>query len=100
MNQEDDYGQEAFRTLQAPPLEPIVRRKKQEAHFRVSKPGPVFDGKREAVVTISPRSDGGFLITIRPPHRQPRTLPLEDVAEMVCWKVAKQDAQEKMRAKK
>ena len=62
------------------------------AHFRVESARPAFDRRREAEVTISPRSDGGFLFTVRPFRGHESTLPLEDVAEIVLWKVAKINA--------
>ena len=63
-----------------------------DAHFHVASTRPAFDGKREANITISPRSDGGFLFEVRPLRGKPFALPLEDVAEIVVWKVVKADA--------
>jgi hypothetical protein len=66
-----------------------------DAHFRVTSTRPAFDTKREANITISPRADGGFLFKVRPLHGREYTMALEDVAEIVVWRVVKTEAQER-----
>lgn len=63
-----------------------------DAHFHVSSPRPAFDNRREANITVSPRSDGGFLFKVRPARGREFTMQLEDVAELVIWRSIKTEA--------
>jgi hypothetical protein len=64
-----------------------------DAHFHVNSPRPAFDNRREANITISPRSDGGFLFKVRPLRGREFTMQLEDVAELVIWRSIKTESQ-------
>ena len=68
------------------------RSRETSSHFKVESTRPAFNTKRAAHVTVSPRSDGGFLLSVRPLHDREYVLPLEDVAELVVWKVVKAEA--------
>lgn len=62
--------------------------RKNKATFNIHFSQPI-DGAKEGTVTIYPEG----IFEVRPKHkRREYSLPLSFVAEMVCWRIAKSDA--------
>ncbi len=59
--------------------------------------GGVYNGKNEATVSIDRNNN---LVSVRPKHmHKSYELRLEDVAQIIIWRVLKEELQEKKKAK-
>ena len=66
--------------------------RKTDAHFRVSGTNKI-DGKSSGRLTVeAPKASGVVLVSYRPSHGRNYTLTIQEVAEMICWRVSKKEA--------
>lgn len=65
--------------------------RKRDARFKVT--GCHVDGKSSGTLTIeAPKASGALLITYKPSRGRDYTMILQEVCEMICWRVAKKEA--------
>jgi hypothetical protein len=65
--------------------------RKSDAHFKVS---GVHIGKESPCGTLTieaPKASGAILVTYKPSYGRDYTLTLQEVCEMICWRVTKKE---------